>query len=201
MDFIAFDVETTGTVAGVDKIVEIGAVKFVNEQVESVFSTLINPGVRIPPSATAVNGISNEMVADKPHIEKLLPALTDFCGECVMVAHNAPFDLNFLLTDYKKYEHPTPRGVVLDTLPISRKVVPGLANYKLGTLVKHFAIPSSDFHRAEEDATYCGRVFLALTRKIFGANPWALENLVALTSRPEFRFPLIKREPKQLQFF
>ncbi|MCE3009461.1 MAG: 3'-5' exonuclease [Proteobacteria bacterium] len=202
MRFIAFDLETTGTVPGVDAICEIGAVRFVNGSVDSVFATLINPKKPIPPGASAVNGITDDMVQGKPAIEDLLESFAEFCAEDPLVAHNASFDAQFILADIKKHELPGPRGIVLDTLPISRKVLPGLPNYKLGTLVQHFKIPSTDFHRAEEDATYCGKVFLELTKRISvnGQAP-GIENLVALTGKPEFKFPVIERKPKQMDLF
>jgi DNA polymerase-3 subunit epsilon len=201
MKFIAFDLETTGTVPGVDQIVEIGAVLFNNYEVESVFSTLINPQRSIPAGASAVNGITDDMVFDKPIIEDILPSFAEFCQDLPLVAHNAPFDSQFLLTDIKRYEVLAPRGVVLDTLPIARKVFPGLPNYKLGTLVQHLKIPSSNFHRAEEDATYCGRLFIEMTKRIsIGGKAPAIENLVSLTGKPEFKFPLIVRTPKQMGF-
>ncbi len=199
MRFIAFDLETTGTVAGVDQIVEIGAVRFVNGEAESVFSTLVDPLRSIPPGASAVNGISDEMVKGKPLIQTLLEPFTAFCGDDPLVAHNSSFDSQFLLADFKKHELLAPRGLVLDTLTMARKVFPGLANYKLGTLVQHLKIPSSDFHRAEEDATYCGKLFLEMLKRISvnGQAP-GIENLVALTGKPAFRFPQIERKPKQL---
>lgn len=200
MKFIAFDLETTGTVPGVDKIVEIGAVKFNNGVVESVFSTLVDPQKSIPPGASAVNGITDDMVAGKPLIETLLFDFAEFCEDLPMVAHNAPFDSQFLTADIKRHESLAPRGVVLDTLPISRKVFPGLANYKLGTLVQHLKIPSTGFHRAEEDATYCGHLFIELVKRISvnGKTP-ELENLVSLTGKPEVKFPQIVRQPKQME--
>ena len=106
--------------------------------------------------------------------------------------------------EYNRVNHivlPAPRGIVLDSLPISRKVFPGLANYKLGTLVQHLKIPSAGFHRAEEDATYCGQLFLELVKRIsVGGKPPQIENLVALTGKPEVRFPQIIRQPKQMDF-
>lgn len=201
MKFIAFDLETTGTVPGVDKIVEIGAVRFNNGEVESIFSTLVDPMRPIPPGATAVNGITDQMVSGKPKIESLLHSFAEFCEDLIMVAHNAPFDSQFLTADIKRHESTAPRGIILDTLPISRKVFPGMPNYKLGTLVQHLKIPSAGFHRAEEDATYCGHVFLELIKRIsVGGRPPQIENLVALTGKPEFRFPQIERQPKQMGF-
>lgn len=201
MRFIAFDLETTGTVPGVDQIVEIGAVRFNNGVVESVFSTLVDPLRSIPPGASAVNGITDDMVKGKPTIDTLLHSFAEFCEDMIMVAHNAPFDAQFLISDIKKHESTSPRGIVLDTLPISRKVFPGIPNYKLGTLVQHLKIPSTGFHRAEEDATYCGQVFVELVKRIsIGGKPPQIENLVALTGKPELRFPQIERQPKQMGF-
>jgi DNA polymerase-3 subunit epsilon len=202
MRFIAFDLETTGTVAGADQIVEIGAVRFINGQVEGVFSTLVDPRRPIPPGASAVNGISNDMVQGKPFIETLLESFTEFCGDDHLVAHNAPFDAQFLTADFKKFDLPTPQGLILDTLPIARKVFPGLANYKLGTLIQHLKIPTSNFHRAEEDATYCGRLFLEMVKRVsVNGLPPAVENLVALTGKTAYRFPKIEKKMKQMDLF
>ena len=201
MRFIAFDLETTGTVPGVDQIVEIGAVRFNNGLVESVFSTLVDPLRSIPPGASAVNGITDDMVRGKPRIETLLNSFAEFCEDMLLVAHNAPFDAQFLTADIKKHEAPAPRGLILDTLPISRKVFPGIPNYKLGTLVQHLKIPSTGFHRAEEDATYCGQIFIELVKRIsIGGKPPQIENLIALTGKTELRFPQIDRQPKQMGF-
>jgi DNA polymerase III subunit epsilon len=199
MRFIAFDLETTGTVPGVDHIVEIGAVRFINGQIDGIYSTLIDPRRPISPGASAVNGISDSMVIGKPTVDTLLESFAEFCGNDPIVAHNAPFDSQFLSSDIKKHELPAPRGVILDTLPIARKVFPGLPNYKLGTLVQHLKIPSGGFHRAEEDATYCGKLFIELVKRIsINGQPPAIENLIALTGKPESRFPQIERKPKQL---
>lgn len=202
MKFIAFDLETTGTVPGVDQIVEIGAVKFDQGQPVAVFSTLVDPLRPIPPGASAVNGITDDMVKGKPLIESLLPAFSEFCEDSILVAHNAPFDAQFLISDIKKFETPAPLGLILDTLPIARKVFPGLPNYKLGTLVQHLKIPTTDFHRAEEDASYCGHLFFQMLKRIsIGGQAPKIENLVALTGKPELRFPQISRQPKQMDLF
>ncbi|HEX7674527.1 MAG TPA: 3'-5' exonuclease [Bdellovibrio sp.] len=202
MRFIAFDFETTGTVPGVDQIVEIGAVRFVNGEPEAVFSTLVDPLRPIPPGASNVNGIFDHMVKGKPTIDTLLESFAEFCGDDVMVAHNAPFDAQFLTADIKKHESSAPKGLVLDSLPIARKVFPGLPNYKLGTLVQHLKIPTAEFHRAEADATYLGHMFTAMVKRIsIGGQAPQIANLVALTGKPELRFPQIVRQPKQMDLF
>ncbi|MCC7404026.1 MAG: 3'-5' exonuclease [Bdellovibrionales bacterium] len=200
MRFIAFDLETTGTLPGVDRIVEIGAVRFINGEVEAVFSTLVDPRIPIPPDASRVNKITDQMVSGKPTIDKLLEPFAEFCGQDILVAHNAIFDAQFLTSDVRKYESRAPRGVILDTYTIAKRVYPGLANYRLGTLVQHLNIPAGEFHRAEGDATYCGKLFIELVKKITGAANLMppIENLVNLTGRAELSFPQLDPQPKQL---
>jgi len=200
MRFIAFDLETTGTLPGVDKIVEIGAVRFVNGEVEAVFSTLVDPLRSIPAGASAVNGITDDMVLGKPKIEELLSPFAEFCAEDTLIAHNAAFDYGFLTADYTRFEMRTPRGVILDSYPMAKKIFPGLANYKLSTLVQHLQVEAKGFHRAEADATYCAKVLLKMIERITGSHMnWPpLPNLVALTGKAEMRFPVIEPQPKQL---
>jgi DNA polymerase-3 subunit epsilon len=200
MRFIAFDLETTGILPGVDRIVEIGAVLFVDGQVESVYSTLVDPCMPIPAGATRVNGITDDMVKGKPKIDTLLNSFAEFCGDEVLIAHNAEFDTQFLTADIKRHEMKAARGVILDSYPMAKKVFPGLANYKLSTLVQHLNIPAGGFHRAEEDASYCGHLLLKMIEKIGGSHQnWPpISNLVMLTGRPEVRFPQITPQPKQL---
>jgi DNA polymerase-3 subunit epsilon len=200
MRFIAFDLETTGFLPGVDQIAEIGAVRFDEYgKPETIFATLINPGIPMPEAASRVNGITNEMLVGMPRITDVLDAFAEFCGDDVLVAHNAAFDAQFLTADIKKHETTAPQGVILDTIPIARKVYPQLANYKLGTLVQHLGIPSTNFHRAEEDASYCGQLFHKMITRLSpnGIAP-TLATLISLTGKPEVRFPQIEKRPKQL---
>lgn len=200
MRFIAFDLETTGTLPGVDQIAEIGAVRF-NEQgiPDTIFATLVNPGIPMPEAAARVNGITDEMLRGQPKITDVLDAFAEFCGDDIMVAHNAAFDAQFLIADIKKHETSAPRGVILDTLPLARKVYPGLANYRLGTLVQHLGIPATSFHRAEEDAAYCGQLFHKMIVRLSPTNVApTLETLIGLTGKTEQRFPQLEKSPKQL---
>lgn len=201
MNFVAFDLETTGFMAGVDQIVEIAAVRFVNFQPVETFSTLVNPGRTIPAGASAVSGITDEMVINKPKIEDLLEPYSEFCRDDIMVAHNAPFDFAFLNHDVQKFESSAPRGIILDTCAIARKVFPGLINYKLGTLVQHLKFEASVFHRAQEDATYCGQLFCETIKRLSQANqPPTTETLLNLQGSKALKLPQIIKQPKQLDF-
>lgn len=202
MTFIGFDLETTGFIAGVDRIVEIGAVRFINGEIDSIFSTLVDPGIEIPYAASQVNGITNDMLIGKPKIERILEPFADFCGNDIIVAHNANFDFQFLVSDIVRLESKAPSGFILDTCNMARKILPGLPNYKLGTLVQHLEIESQDFHRAEADATYCGHLFIKMIQKMSGGlNMPPIENLVQLSGKNELRFPQIVPKPKQLGLF
>ncbi len=202
MKFIAFDLETTGVKPSENRIVEVGAVLFEGDRAVKGFGTLVDPGIPIPTDATAVNGISDGMVRGQPPIADVLGNFAEFCGDLPLVAHNAPFDFKFLLEDIKLHRSVAPRGIVLDTLPLARKIFPGLPNYKLGTLVRHFSFPSGTFHRAEEDSSYCGLLFAKILQTLeMRGEPCSAADLAGMTGKPELRFPRFSPQPDQLDLF
>jgi DNA polymerase-3 subunit epsilon len=202
MQYIAFDIETTGFLPRVDQIVEIAAVKFIDGKPVDKFSTLVNPQIAIPAGAARIHGISDEMVKDQPLIEPVLAAFAEFCGSTPLVAHNAPFDAEFAKADIEKFETAAPHGVIFDSCAMARKVIQGCANYKLGTLVTHLKIPSdSAFHRAEFDARCCGYLFGIMLERIYRAGEApVVENLLNLSGTATLKFPQIVKTFKQLDF-
>ncbi|MEJ6002701.1 3'-5' exonuclease [Paucibacter soli] len=94
-DFAFVDTETTGMDAAVDKIVEI-AIYRVRNGVPEVFHTLVNPAMPIPPTASAVHHITDEMVADKPRFEDIAEQVIHALDGAYVIAHNAPFDSPFV---------------------------------------------------------------------------------------------------------
>ncbi len=202
MNFIAFDLETTGIQPKTDAIIEIGAVRFTKGEPGEAFSTLINPGRSIPPGASTVNGITDDMVADSPDVQTVLGDLADFCGDLPLVAHNAPFDFKFLLRAIDEHRARAPQGVVLDSCALSRIVFPGMINYKLGTLVAHFGFPAGEFHRAEVDSVYCGRLFAKIVESLEKAGqPATVPELLSLTNQAPMKFPQHESRPEQLGLF
>jgi len=202
MEFIAFDLETTGIQPKTDAIVEIGAVRFDGAEPLDTFCTLINPGRPIPPEASAVNGITDEMVAGKPTVENVLTDFAAFCGDLPLVAHNAPFDFKFLLTAVDTHKAKAPSGAVLDSCALSRVVFPGMINYKLGTLVQHFEFPPGDFHRAEIDSVHCGRLFAKIIASLErGGQSASVPALLELTRQSPMTFPQYADQPQQLGLF
>ena len=202
MQYIAFDIETTGFLPRVDQIVEIAAVKFIDGNPDEAFSSLVNPKVPIPLGAAQIHGISDEMVKDQPVIEDVLVKFSEFCQGTPLVAHNAPFDTEFVKADIVKFETAAPSGIILDSCSMARKVIQGCPNYKLGTLVSFLKIPGDQaFHRAEADARFCGQLFAVMLQRIYraGESP-VIENLLNLSGTVSLKFPQVLKTFKQLDF-
>ncbi|HYT26999.1 MAG TPA: exonuclease domain-containing protein, partial [Actinomycetota bacterium] len=96
VEFVVLDLETTGGSHVHDRITEVGAVKVRGGEVTGTFQTLVDPEIPIPPTITALTGISDRMVAAAEPIEVVLPCLLEFLGDAVFVAHNAVFDWRFV---------------------------------------------------------------------------------------------------------
>ena len=160
--FVAFDIETTGLSPTNDRIVELGAVLFCNGEPVRQFTTLVNPGIPIPASATAVNHITNRMLSSAPTEQEAYPQLIEFLGdalqgEIIMCAHNASFDFNFLCNTLSRLGYDATFKYV-DTLYLSRKYIFGLPDYKQSTLEQHFGLTNPTAHRASTDAENCGKI-------------------------------------------
>ena len=160
--FIAFDVETTGLNPSIDRIVELGAVLFVDGRIARTFSSLVNPHVTIAPSVTAINHITNEMILAAPPEETVFPSFMDFLGDAIngntiMCAHNAQFDFAFLCKTLSRLGFDASIKY-LDTLSLSRRLVKGLENYKQETIGTYFGLVNQNAHRADSDAEICGMI-------------------------------------------
>lgn len=202
MQFVAFDIETTGFLPRVDQIVEIAGVRFADGKFVESFKSLVHPKVSIPANAARVHGITDEMVLGSPPVEEVLEKFAEFCGADILVAHNAPFDTEFIRADIEKHETAAPKGLILDTCAMARKVIQGSANYKLGTLVAHLKIPcDGNFHRAEADSIFCGSLFAIMLERIFKAGePVVIENLINLSGGQAVKFPQVIKSFRQLDF-
>jgi DNA polymerase III epsilon subunit family exonuclease len=150
--FVAFDTETTGLSPRSNRIVEIGAVRFRNGTVLESRSWLINPGIPIPDAASAIHGITDEMVADRPSFSAVFPQFVRFAGEAVWMAHNAGFDVRFLSAELLRTGTAAPGNTVVDTLKLSRTWFPDAGSYRLGRLLEHLGLAHGGLHRALADA-------------------------------------------------
>ena len=157
--FVVFDIETTGLSRETESITEIGAVKLQDGKIVDRFSTFVNPEKPISEEITKLTGITDEMVADAPLIQDILPEFLDFCGDAVMVAHNANFDMGFIRVNAERKCGIEVKNTVLDTLELSRSLLPELNKHKLNLVCDHLGVSLEGHHRAVNDAEATAEVF------------------------------------------
>lgn len=158
--FVVFDIETTGLSKETESITEIGAVKVVDGKIIDRFSTFVNPERPIPAEITKLTGITNEMVADAPVITEILPKFLEFCQDAVLVAHNANFDTGFIRLNAERKCGIEVKNTVLDTLELSRALLPELKKHKLDIVCEQLGVSLEGHHRAVNDAKATAEVFL-----------------------------------------
>ena len=184
--FCVVDLETTGGSAeGGSMITEIGAVKVRGGEILGEFQTLVNPRSAIPAFIAVLTGISDSMVAQAPPIESALPAFLEFAQGCVLVAHNAPFDVGFLKHFADQQGRPWPGFEVLDTAKLARRVVTRdeAPNCKLSSLAKVFRAGTTPNHRALADARATVDVLHGLMERLGGLGVHTLEELQTFSGR------------------
>ena len=166
LTFVAFDLETTGLSPQLDRIVEIGAVKFYDGEEIGRFGRLINPEMAMPPGAAAVNGITDAMLQGQPAVRDTLPEFLRFIAGTVLVAHNAAFDLGFVRSAMGRLGLGLLANDFVDTRVMAQKAYPGRANYKLQSLAVDLGIEALEAHRAVDDARVCLAVFQACLKQL-----------------------------------
>ncbi len=159
-DYVVFDLETTGINCMTDKVIEISAVKVKEKKVVDEFSTLVNPGMKIPFRASQVNHIYDDMVKGAPVFEEALEDFDAFIGDMVLVGHNIhTFDMKFIWRDTYAYWGKALANDYIDTLALSRQCLPQLSNHKLTDLADHYCILTDGAHRALADCRMNQKVF------------------------------------------
>ena len=156
--FVVFDIETTGFSPEKNKIIEIGAVKVEDGKLTDTFSVFVDPGVPIPFEIEKLTGIDDNMVLGQPGIDVILPRFLAFCGDAVLVAHNASFDVSFISHNAAQLGLPF-SPTVLDTVSMARVLLPALNRYKLDVVAKALDISLENHHRAVDDAGATARIF------------------------------------------
>ena len=157
--YVVFDLETTGFSPNTCKIIEIGAVKVENGTITERFSEFVNPQVPIPFKIEELTGIRDDMVMGAETIEEILPRFMEFCEGCVMIAHNAEFDMSFIRKNCMDLDIPC-NHTVGDTVAMARILLPTLHRFKLDTVAKALKISLENHHRAVDDAECTAHIFV-----------------------------------------
>ena len=164
--FVVTDVETTGTNAGSDRLLEIGAVKVEGGEVTDTFQQLINPKRSVPSRITKLTGISTGMVFEKPTVDEVLPDYLDFLGDGILAAHNLRFDERFLNAALQRHGWPELDNETLCTLRLARRLLPGLKSKGLTRLAQFYGIDVNGRHRGLGDAEATGIVLTRLLSQL-----------------------------------
>ena len=176
--FVVFDIETTGFSAEKNRIIEIGAVKVSEGQIVDRFSEFINPEVPIPYRITELTSITDDMVINAPTVEVILPRFMEFSKGAIMVAHNADFDMSFIKENCKRLGIEC-NDTYLDTVELSKYLLPSLNNYKLQTVAKAVGVSLEHHHRAVDDAECTAEFFV---KELSMLSDRGIDNLNALNA-------------------
>lgn len=159
---IFYDTETTGVNPQKDRIIEIAAFDPVQQR---TFEKLVNPGISIPADASAIHGITNEMVANSPSFAHVANEFVEFCaGDVILIAHNNDgFDMHFLRQEFERHQVILPSWPFLDSLKWARRYRADLPRHSLQSLREVYGIPPNNAHRALDDVVVLHQLFSMMT--------------------------------------
>lgn len=187
--FVIFDVETTGLRTGSDRLIEIGAVKYVDGAEVSSFQTFVDPERKIPENIVKLTHIDDSMVRGAPKEGEATRKFFDWIGEdAILVAHNATFDTDVMKATCERNNIPY-NYTHIDTLLLSQNLVENIKNFRLDTVAKELKLPNFDHHRADEDARILALIFEKLVERMQAKGINAVEEINAV----------IKPDPRKLK--
>ncbi|MCR4562197.1 MAG: PolC-type DNA polymerase III [Bacilli bacterium] len=170
--YCVFDFETTGLSHTYDRPIEFGCVIVENGMVMERHDIFINPGMKISESAQRINHITNEELVDKPTMEVAIHEINKIIEGCILVSHNAPFDISFLNMMRKAAGQPPVDNTVIDTLAVAEYIYPEFGYLNEGTLAKKLDVQLGDdatsgaFHRADYDSEILSRVWMVMINEL-----------------------------------
>ncbi len=160
LNFVVFDLETTGGNHKSDKIIEIGLVKIENLKITQEKNYLINPEIKIPEFIQKLTNIKQDDVKDSPLIESVIDDVLTFMGDSILVAHNTSFDVPFFNSVLRRLERPELENKSICTNLMTKYLIPNLLNSNLNYMSKIFNIKHSKAHRALDDAKATAELLL-----------------------------------------
>jgi len=189
--YVVFDIETTGFSPIKNRIIEIGAVKVEKGEITDRFSAFVNPDVPIPFEIEKLTGITDDMVVGEPQIDVVLSQFLAFCEGCVLVAHNATFDMSFIMENAERLGYETDFTYV-DTVPIARILLPNQAKHTLDAVAKTLGVSLENHHRAVDDAEATAQIFVKMLPML---RELGAENLTQVNEMGATSEELVKKLP------
>ena len=185
------DIETTGAVAGVHRIIDVAVIGMTGGEVDFEWQSLVNPGIYVPAGITALTGIDNDMLADAPRFEDIARELRERLAGRVFVAHNVRFDYGFIRREFARLETQW-RSPSMCTVRLSRALYPEMPRHNLDAVMEHHGIAMENRHRAMPDA----QVLRLFWTKLRAA--WSADELQAAMDRASLRATLPAALPADL---
>lgn len=179
-DYIVLNLKTTGLDFQFDDIIEIAAIRVVNDLIDDSFSSLVRPALPIDDFVTAMTGITNEMLSNAPSISEILPSFLSFIGNSLIVSHCAAFHIRFIYDLCESLSFPPFSNDYVDILRLSKKTFKGETHYRLSDLSARFGLESAIERRALLDATRIYQCYCHIKNFI-------AENSISLKSKPAAR--------------
>ncbi len=177
--YVVFDIETTGLSNETCRIIEIGAVRVEDGKIVGRYSTFVNPEMPIPMKIEQLTSINDSMVVNAPVIEKVLPEFISFCEGAVMVAHNADFDMGFIIRECER-QNIDREFTYVDTIAMARVLLPGMTSFKLDKVAKAVNVPLDHHHRAVDDAACTAEIFVRFVKMLDEREVHDLDELNAM---------------------
>ena len=179
--FVITDIETTGSIRGEDRIIDLAALKVRNGEVIGEFNTLVNPEKSISYPIARLTGISNKMVANAPIIEQALPDFVEFAGSGIFVAHNALFDFHFINSEIRRLDvKPLQNRVEVCSFRLAKKLLREAKSHGVVGLSQYFNYKIENHHRAMSDVLATKYFFDRLLELLEKRNVTTLFQLVEI---------------------
>lgn len=162
--YTILDIESTGGKFNEEGITEIAIYKFDGHEIVDQFASLVNPEIPIQPFVVKLTGINNKMLRSAPKFFEVAKRIIEITEGTTIVAHNASFDYRILKLEFSRLGYDFKR-LTLDTVELSKTLIPDMESYSLGKLTKALGIPITDRHRATGDALATVKLFKILLNK------------------------------------
>jgi DNA polymerase III subunit epsilon len=182
-EFVVVDVETTGLKARQHRIIEVALVRYSAHSDPFIWSSLVNPGRRIPDYIRKLTGIDDSMVLNAPEFRSLGPTVQEIIGDLPIVGHNVDFDISFLNAELARSGLPRLVNVALDTMPLADELIPGIRRLSLRDVARELGVTRTSEHRALADAEITLTIYHSLVKIAAERGIETLEQLLDITSR------------------
>jgi len=199
-EYVAFDLETTGLSVEDDTITEIGAVRIRNGKELARFQSFVAVHRKLDPENIKLTGITDEMLADAPEIDVVLPDFLKFVGDSVVVAHNAKFDTGFVRKACQRL------GIEynltsVDTLSLAHQLMPTMNRYTLDAVAKSLKLPEFNHHRAADDANICGKIMAKFLKMLSERGFTSIQRVNLGLSQQRSKGKIYSRKPYHILLF